>query len=151
MENVKPFGIGVKGKSRIRIAKDRPGQLRKESLPHDSGLYWFADLVVDATEPDLLEVVLYAPNETNLEKAKADREAAEETRLQEAIVDAVKGAPDPLTTREIEARVKGRGIDVRHATAALVDAKRLVVEAGPRGSKLHKLPGAAPAVEEASE
>lgn len=151
MENVKPFGIGVKGKSRIRIAKDRPGQLRRESLPHDSGLYWFADLVVDATEPDLLEVVLYAPNETNLEKAKADREAAEETRLQEAIVDAVKGAPDPLTTREIEARVKGRGIDVRHATAALVDAKRLVVEPGPRGSKLHKLPGAAPVVEEAPE
>ncbi|MGW3846902.1 AAA family ATPase [Streptomyces fagopyri] len=141
MENVKPFGLGVKGKSRIRIAKDRPGQLRKESLPHDSGLYWFADLVIDATEPDLLEAVLYPPNETNLEKAKADREAAEETRLQEAIIAAVTGAPEPLTTREIDARVKGRGVDVRYATAALVDAKRLVVEPGPRGSKLHRVPG----------
>lgn len=151
MENVKPFGIGVKGKSRIRIAKDRPGQLRRESLPHDSGLYWFADLVVDATEPDLLEVVLYAPNETNLEKAKADREAVEETRLQEAIIAAVEGAPDALTTREIEARVKGRGVDVRFATAALVDAKRLVVEPGPRGSKLHKIPGAPSGAEEGSE
>jgi hypothetical protein len=151
MENIKPFGIGVKGKSRIRIAKDRPGQLRKESLPHESGLYWFADLVVDATEPDLLEAVLYAPNETNLEKAKADREAAEETRLQEAIVAAVQGAPEPLTTREIEARVKGRGVDVRHATAALVDAKRLVVEPGPRGSKLHRIPSEAPEADGGSQ
>lgn len=141
MENIKPFGIGVKGKSRVRIAKDRPGQLRKESLPHDSGLFWFADLVVDATELDLVEAVLYAPNETNLEKAKAEREALEEAHLQEAVIAAVQGAPDPLTTRDIESRVTGRGADVRRATAALVDARRLVVEPGPRGSKLHRIPG----------
>ncbi|MEU5112014.1 AAA family ATPase [Streptomyces longwoodensis] len=139
MENVKPFGIGVKGKSRIRVAKDRPGQLRKESLPHDSGLYWFADLVVDATEPDLVEAVLYAPSESGLEAARAAREDAETLRLQEEVVAAVRRAPGPLTTRDIEDRVKGRGADIRAATAALVDAKRIVVEPGPRGSKLHRL------------
>ncbi|WP_328449904.1 AAA family ATPase [Streptomyces sp. NBC_00386] len=140
MENVKPFGIGVKGKSRVRVAKDRPGRLRKESLPHESGLYWFADLVVDATEPGLVEAVLYAPNETGLDAARAAREDAEGSRLQQEVVAAIQRAPGPLTTRDIEDRVKGRGADIRAATAALVDAKRIVVDPGPRGSKLHRLP-----------
>ena len=63
----------------------------------------------------------------------------------------MQGAPEPLTTREIEARVKGRGVDVRHATAALVDAKRLVVEPGPRGSKLHRIPSEAPEADGGSQ
>ncbi|MFD9651730.1 AAA family ATPase [Streptomyces mirabilis] len=148
MENVKPFGIGVKGRSTVRIAKDRPGQLRKESLPHKSGLYWFADLVVDATEPDLLEVVLYAPiPEADEVDAEAQKEAEAQARVDAAkprVIRAIEAAKRPLSGREIVERVPGKQTEVRRAVAALVDDGRLVTKPGPARATLHGLPKEAP-------
>ncbi|MEU0433725.1 AAA family ATPase [Streptomyces sp. NPDC006290] len=146
MENIHPFGIGVKGRTRITIAKDRPGQLRKESLPNKSGLYWFADLVVDATEPNLIEAVLYPPIEqAAIEERTAEQEA---TSKQEAEIEGRKPmvlavlakAKSPLTMNEVTALVSGRASFTRQAVTRLVHANLVVETAGPNRSKLHSLP-----------
>lgn len=144
MENVKPFGIGVKGRSIIRIAKDRPGHLRKESLPHKSGLFWFADLVVDATEPDLVEAVLYAPiPQAEDVDPEAQKDAEAQARVDAAkprIIRAIKAAKRPLSGREIIERVPGKQVEVRRAIAALADEGRLLTKPGPARATLHDLP-----------
>jgi hypothetical protein len=63
LENRQPFGIGVTGRSTIRIAKDRPGQLRRHALPHASGLHWFGDLVVTSHSEKVATAELAAPIE----------------------------------------------------------------------------------------
>lgn len=63
LENRTPFGIGVTGRSTVRIAKDRPGQLRRHALPHTSGLHWFADLVVTSHSEKVATVELAPPTE----------------------------------------------------------------------------------------
>lgn len=146
MENIRPFGIGVKGRSRIRIAKDRPGQLRKEALPHESGLFWFADLVVDATEAGLVEAVLYPP----IEQAAIEKETAEQeaTAKQEAEIEARKPkvvaalgkARAPLSQRDVIALVPGRESLTRRALTRLVHAELVHEVSGPNRSKLYSLP-----------
>lgn len=49
VENRHPFSIGKRGVSYVKIAKDRPGQLRRHAPESSGGLHWFADLVLDAT------------------------------------------------------------------------------------------------------
>lgn len=146
MENIKPFGIGVKGMSRLRIAKDRPGQLRKESLPHKSGLFWFADLVVDATEPGLVEAVLYAPIpddapvEATAEDAQTAKAEADIQERAEAVLAVLAASPDPLTQNAIIDLVPGRGVVTRKALTRLVHQERVATTPGPRNATLHSLP-----------
>ncbi|MGQ5580351.1 AAA family ATPase [Streptomyces sp. ECR3.8] len=142
LENIRPFGIGVTGKSRIRIAKDRPGQIRRNGLSHSSGMHWYADLVVKSETQEYAEAHLYAP----VQRDEADREADEEQRrlnaLKRKVLDALSGAREALTGKGIEDRVSGRAADIRQAVAALVDEGRIVTERGPRGATLHSLPTA---------
>lgn len=146
LENIKPFGIGVSGRSRVRIAKDRPGQLRKESLPHKSGLYWFGDLVVDATEPDLVEAVLYPPTEDGADptdagaaKTREDKAEAEIEERAQAILSLLAEKKEPLTQRTITAKVPGRQSVTVKALERLVYDGRVKVEPGPRNANLHSL------------
>lgn len=48
LDNRKPFGIAMTGISGIKIAKDRPGQLRRHAHPTGGGLHWFGDLVLES-------------------------------------------------------------------------------------------------------
>ncbi|MFD7772428.1 AAA family ATPase [Streptomyces sp. NPDC059787] len=139
LENVRPFGIGATGRSRIRIAKDRPAQLRRHALPHSSGLYWFGDLVIDSRTEQSAEAHLYPP----VARTDEDQAATDEHRLQglqAAIVTALQKAGQPLSKAGIEDRVTGKAADKRRALAALVDEGHVVVTAGPRGAQLHALP-----------
>lgn len=63
LENRHPFGIGVTGRSTVRIAKDRPGQLRRHALPHTNGLHWFADLVVTSDSEKVATVEIAPPSQ----------------------------------------------------------------------------------------
>lgn len=63
IENRTPFGVGITGKSTIKLAKDRPGQLRRRSLPNKSGLHWFGDLVLDSHAETFAELDITAPSE----------------------------------------------------------------------------------------
>lgn len=139
LENHRPFGIGVTGKSIIRVAKDRPGQIRKNGLSHSSGMHWYADLVVKSETQEYAEAHLYAPRERDPEDREADEDEKRIGKLKSKVLEALAGAKAPLPGKGIEDRVAGRAVDVRRAVAALVDAGRITTEAGPRGAVLHRL------------
>ncbi|HEY9379499.1 MAG TPA: hypothetical protein VIQ02_20670, partial [Jiangellaceae bacterium] len=61
LDNRHPFGIGVKGTSTIKIAKDRPGQIRRHCLPGAGGLHWYGDLVLDSHDELFAELDVVAP------------------------------------------------------------------------------------------
>lgn len=61
LENRQPFGVGLVGRSTIKIAKDRPGQLRKNALPSSGGMFWAADLVLTSHAEGFAEVEVTAP------------------------------------------------------------------------------------------
>lgn len=129
VENVSRSGEGLAGRSRILIAKDRPGQLRPHALPGTGDRWWYADFTLDTGLPEPAELV--PPVEHT--------EAFRPTALMAKVSAALLGAPEPLTTNDITARVRGKAIDVRSAIAALVDAGHVQISTGPRASRLHTL------------
>lgn len=131
LENRKPFGVGVTGKSTVRIAKDRPGQLRRHALPHQSGLHWFADFVLKSHDEQFTEASLYKPIENDGPVRHPD--------VMKRIADAIEGAREPLNVRGIEARVGGKKDVLATALAALVDEGFVEVKQGPNRAKLHTL------------
>lgn len=140
LEAVRRIRVGETGRTRIRISKDRPAQIRRHSLPaRGGGPDWFADLVVDSHDARHATARLLPPTE----RPDADGDQAEAERaqqLQEAILTALQSAGRPLTTQQIKDRVKGRAADKVMALAALEDGGLVVVDDGPRRAKLYRLP-----------
>ncbi|MGW3427530.1 AAA family ATPase [Streptomyces melanosporofaciens] len=139
LENIRPFGVGVTGKSRIRVAKDRPGQVRKSGLPHQSGMHWFADLVVKSESAEFATAHLYTPIQRDEEDRQADEDEKRLNAIKRKVLAAVGGAKDPLTGKGIEDRVTGKAVDVRRAVAALIDSGQIAASPGPRNATLHSL------------
>ncbi|MFJ5728770.1 AAA family ATPase [Streptomyces paradoxus] len=140
LENRRPFGIGVTGKSTIRVAKDRPGQIRKNGLSHSSGMHWYADLVVKSETAEFAEAHLYAPIQRDEEDRQEDEERKRLDGIKRKVLEALGKAKDPLTGKGIEDRVTGRAADVRRAVADLIDSGQIASSPGPRNSTLHSLP-----------
>lgn len=143
LENRRPFGVGVTGKSTVRIAKDRPAQLRKNALPHSSGMHWFADLVIKSEDAEFAEAHLYAPVQRDADAPERDAEAERLRKLKPDILTALDRAGKPLSGRDVADRVTGKAADIRKALAQLVDDSRVTTTPGPRGATLHSLPQAA--------
>ena len=141
LENRSPFGVGLTGRTTVRIAKDRPGQLRRHALPHTSGLHWFADFVLKSHDETFAEAGLYPPVE--------DDGPFRPTAVMKKISDSIAGAPEPLSVRGVQDRVGGGKELVRTALARLVDEGYVTVTSGPRGAQLHSL--AKPFTEEVEE
>jgi hypothetical protein len=113
LENRNPFGVGIKGVSTIRIAKDRPGQLRKHALPNSSGLHWFADLVLDSTLADgHTEATILQPN--------SDPSRRKPTRVMQLISEALGQNPNGLAQRVLCDVVTGRAETIRVALSHLI-------------------------------
>ena len=134
LDNRRPFGRGVIGRSTVRIGKDRPGQLRRHGLPGKDGSVWLADLVVDDTNHHFTDVSLMAP----VEVRKAAAEFAP-TEFMVKVSEALRKAGKPLSKSGIEERVTGKATTVRSALAHLVDEGFVAEEPGPRGALLHRL------------
>jgi hypothetical protein len=84
LENRQPFGIGVTGRSTLKIAKDRPGQLRVNAIDK-----WYGDLVLASNADGSAEVTIESPQER-----VAEREAAppfRPTNLMEKISKYLEG------------------------------------------------------------
>ncbi|MFJ1536373.1 AAA family ATPase [Streptomyces mirabilis] len=131
LENRKPFGVGLTGKSTVRIAKDRPGQLRRHALPHSSGLHWFADFALKSHDELFAEAFLYPPIESE--------GPFRPTAVMHKVAAALAAAPDALSVRGVQDRVGGGKEIVRTALARLVDEGYASVESGPRGAQMHRL------------
>jgi len=111
LENRTSFGVGLTGRSTVRIAKDRPGQLRKHALPHSSGLHWFGDLVLTSHAEGFAEVEVARPVETTAQEFRP-------THLMGAIC-AVIEKHGPLSSTKIEHLVTGKATTIRQARTLL--------------------------------
>lgn len=111
LENRTPLGIGLTGRSTIRIAKDRPGQLRRHGLPSSGGLWWFGDLILDSHDESFADISVAVPES----KPASDFRP---THLMAAIAK-VLAEHEALSKHKIEALVTGRAASIRQALALL--------------------------------
>lgn len=114
LENRHAFGVGLTGRSTIKIAKDRPGQLRKNALPSTGGMFWAGDLVLTSHADGFAEVEVTAPTERS-ERGEDFRP----TVLMARIVAALE-KHGPLSQRRICAAVTGKAASIRDALDFLI-------------------------------
>jgi hypothetical protein len=112
LENRQPFGIGITGKSTIRIAKDRPGQLRVNALPSSNSQHWYGDLVLASRGGDFAEVSIEPPHQRD--------ESFRPVQLMAKITEALGKAAQPISQRQLLALIPGRDATKRAAFALLV-------------------------------
>ncbi|MBM0128057.1 AAA family ATPase [Pimelobacter simplex] len=112
LENKTAFGVGITGRSAIRIAKDRPGQLRRHALPSSGGLHWFGDMVMTSHDEQWAEIEIAAP-------VAAEEREFRPTHVMKAICEAIQTAGKPLSGAQIEALVKGKSATIRQARLLL--------------------------------
>ncbi|MEV6014689.1 DnaB-like helicase N-terminal domain-containing protein [Streptomyces sp. NPDC051997] len=148
LEAVRPFGINTEGRSRLRIAKDRPAQIRRHALPGGRNpMHWFADLVIRSEGDTFAEAHLYPPiqhtDDPQEEAAVKDKAAQEEADIRDrepAVLAALAKATEPMSKAALEELIPGRASITRRALTRMVHDGRVVVEKGPRGAALHSLP-----------
>ncbi|GAB3990082.1 AAA family ATPase [Nocardioides marmoraquaticus] len=110
LENRTSFGRGLTGRSTIKIAKDRPGQLRRHALPSSGGLHWMGDLVLASHKEGFAEVEITAPS--------ARDEDFRPTHLMGEICRKIS-EHGPLTSTKLEALVRGKATAIRTARTLL--------------------------------
>lgn len=114
LDSKSPFGIGLAGRSRLYIRKDRPGQLRRNGQPSHDGLFWYADLVVDSHDEMFAEVSLEPPAEHAPGQVKP-------TVIMAKICKQLDGLTDGLSKNAIETAVGGKRDYTRLALELLVN------------------------------
>ena len=127
------MGAGLRGVTRLRIAKDRPGQLRAHGLPSTTGLRWIGDFILntdDAVEP------AYMRPPAEVAKASDDWRA---TDVMRKVCEAMTKANWPPTQNGVLDRVGGRNKIVRRALAVIIDEHYIDLQPVPNRSKLHTL------------
>jgi hypothetical protein len=130
LDAIQPGGVGMTGRSRLFLVKDRHGQVRPHATPSAGGKHWLGDLVVDSTGP-WTDVVLQAPT--------SQPDTFIPTAVMAKVSTALAKASKALTKSEIEDRVGGRAAVVRQAIAALDDLGHLEIKPGAHNSRLHTL------------
>jgi len=148
LEAVRPFGINTEGRSRLRVAKDRPAQIRKHALPGGRNpMHWFADLVIRSEGDEFAEAHLYPPiqhepdpSERTADEQRAAQEEDDIKEREEAVLRVLAKAKEPLSKNAVEELIPGRASVTRRALTRLVHAGRVATEPGPRKSTLHRLP-----------
>lgn len=126
---VEPFGRGRRGRSTLVLTKDRHASV---SFLYQGRTRFAGELVVDSTE-EAVAVSVTAPTE-----ATSVPGGSRPTWYMEQISQVIERAPDPLTLRALQERVKGRKQYVGTAIDLLVSEGYVERVDGPRGAKLHR-------------
>ncbi len=145
LENVKPFGRGLRGVSYVYVTKDRPGYLRAHGQPTSTpGKTFYGTLVVDNSStagPDLLEFFAPKPKDTD-DTDKRDPAAD----LADTIHALITAQPDNTvkSSRQLFALLRQDGHAVRDANARnalddLLVARRITEVPGRAGSKGYRV------------
>lgn len=122
LENKAPFGIGLTGRSRLLVRKDRPGQLRRHGVPAADGLVWYSDLEVKSHHDDFAEVSLTTPED------HANSGPFRPTAIMGKICDALASAPSGLSKNSVEEAVRGKATTIRYALELLISDGYVVAE-----------------------
>ncbi|MFI0242565.1 DNA primase [Streptomyces sp. NPDC016845] len=144
LEAVRPFGINTEGRSPLRIAKDRPAQIRRHALPGGRNpMHWFADLVIRSEGEEFADAHLYPPiqhqDEPAEEAAATDKAAQEEADIKEreaAILAALREATEPMSKKALEELIPGWASVTRRVLTRLVHGGQVTAKNGPRGAAL---------------
>ena len=114
LENRTPLGIGMRGVTTIKIAKDRMGQLRRNALPAKDSRYWFGDMVVDSKGDEYAELTIYPP----IQNDGDDRPLKE----MQKILDCIRERNDKgVSQRVLMDLIPGASATKRRALAILID------------------------------
>lgn len=148
MENVEPFGRGLRGASLVYVTKDRPGQLRAQGKATAiSGKTYIGVLTVDATEDSSDFLTFWAPREGD---DVAGGESTEKkrfplTEIADMIHAIVAAEPDGTikSRRDLFAKMRDAGNlfrdeVMRSAADMLVVSGRLAEIPGRRGGTGYK-------------
>ena len=120
MEQVEPFGRGLKGRSRVTITKDRNGGLRQHGKPIEGepGMTHLGDLVGDATSGDMAELIFWPPFEDTDADANGSADPAADQKVIKAAgltLARLKKLNREMGITELRDSVKVRRADVRPA------------------------------------
>ncbi|WP_051866255.1 AAA family ATPase [Streptosporangium roseum] len=115
LENREPFGVGTTGRSGLYISKDRPGQLRRHSLPSAGDRKWFADLVVTSHHESFVEVTIEAP------ASRPEKSSLRPTHVMAKIAAVLADKPAGLSKNAVETAVGGKREIARLALEFLVN------------------------------
>jgi hypothetical protein len=129
LESRQPFGHGITGRSTVKIAKDRPGHLRRHALPSGSGLHWFADLILTSESDGSVFANVAAPHER-----AAPAGALKPTKVMAKVSCVLADNPAGLSKNSIEHIAGGQRSTVRTALELLVNEG--YVRAEKKGSAL---------------
>lgn len=138
VENVEPFGRGMRGASRVYVTKDRPGRLRAHGKPTSMpGKTFIGVLKVDATSgPDFL--TLCAPTAADglpIDGATLGPPLADQVHdVLAAMPERTAGSQRDLFAALRAAGMSFRNVDARDAVDDLVHTGRAVKTSGPRGA-----------------
>lgn len=126
LEARRPFAVGVEGRSTLFIAKDRPGQLRRHGRPAKDGLTYWGDVTLSSHEERYVELAIKAPPPP--EEVAAQSERPRPTIIMERVSKALERVTDPVTMRDLRARVQGKALTIDQAVACLVDEGFIAIE-----------------------
>src|SRR5829696_6175931 len=126
LENRQPFGIGMTGRSSIKIAKDRPAQLRRHAVDK-----WYADLVLASDADGKAEVTIESAQQRVEERESA--EPFRPTNLMEKISRYIEDGGQADSQNEILEGVPGKR-DWKIAALKILKGEGYVTSAKPYGS-----------------
>lgn len=142
LQVVEPFGIGLRGRSKLYINKDRNGDLRQHGITEGKSTY-FADLVLDATAGDteVPKLWLFPPRAEGDEvSGAADDLDPKVARMRE--VEQVLRLRGPLSAKDLRDAVPGRSTETDKAVQSMLNLGTLHDGAMLRSPKrLRHLPG----------
>jgi len=144
LENREPFGRNIKGRSSIKICKDRPGYLKQHGKPTEHPrIMYFGEFIVDSSHKwsSNTECDFYAPNmddDTNGELPTIDTHVSDRDKSDDDLIYDFIAKNPRCGKRVIRSLVKGTmGVTrVEDALTRLIHSQRVIQEDGPKNSKL---------------
>lgn len=139
LENVEPFGRGMKGRSNLFIGKDRPGHLRRNGEPTKlPGKTYVGTMAVDDTRlwVSYLDLKIWPPTDKRQVTDDSQADRSQDDHVFGAVV-AVIASGQTATTRKIRAMAGGNAVEVGLSLDRLVLAGRLTETPGPRNAIIY--------------
>lgn len=140
VENIEPFGRGMRGASSVYVTKDRPGQLRAHGKPTGlPGKTLIGVLAVDATgnTPDFLTFWAPKADDADAQGDPGTKKGSSLAEIGDMLHGVVADEPDGTirSRRDLFAKMREAGNNFRHD--AMRDAADILVVSG----RLTEIPG----------
>jgi hypothetical protein len=119
VEVIDAFGKGQNGKLRLRVDKDRQGDVRGASLPGKTG-HWTGDILLLSNANDgTVDITFRSPDSTNAARAESAG-TFRPTVLMERVSEYLEGAIEGASQRNIRTDVTGKADYIKAAIECLL-------------------------------